>query len=295
MKHAFLIIAHEDFRVLEVLLSMLDDMRNDVYLHVDRRAKGLYDRVSGWRMENAGFFLLQDRMEVYWGDLSQVQTEYLLFERAYRNGGYSYYHLLSGVDLPLKSQDEIHEFFNRHQGTEFVGFCQGESHERDVRRKVGRYHFFTKWKRDKVVLRRHFFSFLRNAALNLQKPLGYPRPFEREFRKGWNWVSITHPFCGFLLEHKQEMSARLRHTLCADEIFLQTLLWNSRFRKNLYCADNPEKGSLRKIDWKRGSPHVWTESDWDELVLSEAMFARKFSSSDGTLIYRIRDYCGKGR
>ena len=39
MKHAFLIIAHNEYPVLEVLLSMLDDERNDIYLHIDKRAK----------------------------------------------------------------------------------------------------------------------------------------------------------------------------------------------------------------------------------------------------------------
>ena len=38
MKHAYLIIAHGELPVLETLLSMLDDERNDVYLHVDKRA-----------------------------------------------------------------------------------------------------------------------------------------------------------------------------------------------------------------------------------------------------------------
>lgn len=36
MKHAFLIIAHNEYPVLEVLLSMLDDERNDIYLHIDK-------------------------------------------------------------------------------------------------------------------------------------------------------------------------------------------------------------------------------------------------------------------
>lgn len=40
MKHAFLIIAHNEYPILEVLLSMLDDERNDIYLHIDKRAVG---------------------------------------------------------------------------------------------------------------------------------------------------------------------------------------------------------------------------------------------------------------
>ena len=28
---------------------------------------------------------------------------------------YEYYHLISGVDLPIKTQDDIHDFFNKHK------------------------------------------------------------------------------------------------------------------------------------------------------------------------------------
>ena len=38
-KHAYLIIAHGNLRVLELLLRMLDDPRNDIWLHVDRKAQ----------------------------------------------------------------------------------------------------------------------------------------------------------------------------------------------------------------------------------------------------------------
>ena len=41
MKHAFLIMAHNEPAVLRTLLAMLDDPRNDVYLHIDRRADAL--------------------------------------------------------------------------------------------------------------------------------------------------------------------------------------------------------------------------------------------------------------
>ena len=34
MKHAYLIIVHNEYSVLETLLSMIDDERNDIYLPV---------------------------------------------------------------------------------------------------------------------------------------------------------------------------------------------------------------------------------------------------------------------
>lgn len=291
MKHAFLIIAHDNYPVLETLLYMLDDSRNDVYLHIDKRSKDLYERVSAFRMKEAGFCLLSDRMEVYWGGISQVEVEYLLFETARRNAPYLYYHLLSGVDLPIKSQDCIHDFFGKNQGCEFVGFWTGEAHQRDLERKVHRYYFFTKYFRDKKHPLHGVTVFLRNIALAFQKLLHVHRDRTYDFRKGWNWVSITEDFCKYLVQKKDVVLERFRYTLCPDEIFLQTVLWNSSFRKNIYSLDSPEKGSMRMIDWQKGSPYVWQAADLEELLSSDAMFARKFSSSCMDLLHAIRSSC----
>lgn len=149
MKHAFLIIAHNEYPILEVLLSMLDDERNDIYLHIDKRAVGLYQKIKGFKIKKAGFYLIEKNMKVYWGDISLVKVEYLLFETALKNGPYAYYHLLSGADLPIKSQDYIHEFFHKNSGKEFVGFWQDAAHQRDLERKVSRYYFFTQRLKDK--------------------------------------------------------------------------------------------------------------------------------------------------
>ena len=91
MKHAFLIIAHNEYPILEVLLSMLDDERNDIYLHIDKRAVGLYQKIKGFKIKKAGFYLIEKNMKVYWGDISLVKVEYLLFETALKNGPYAYY------------------------------------------------------------------------------------------------------------------------------------------------------------------------------------------------------------
>lgn len=59
MKHAFLIIAHNEYPVLEVLLSMLDDERNDIYLHIDKRATELFQQNK--KSQNAESRLLFNR------------------------------------------------------------------------------------------------------------------------------------------------------------------------------------------------------------------------------------------
>lgn len=278
MKHAYLIIAHNEYPVLKALLSMLDDERNDIYLHIDKRATELRKQVGTFRAEKAGFHLLKNSIKVYWGDISQIEVEYLLFESALTNGPYAYYHLLSGCDLPIKSQDYIHNFFRQHAGKEFVGFWHDAIHQRDLERKVFRYYFFTQRLKDKGHLLHGITAFMRNTILAIQKIGHYHREKTFEFKKGCNWVSITENAVRHILQYKAIIFGRMKYTLCPDEIFLQTILWNSPFRNQLYDTDDVNTGSMREIDWKRGHPYVWQKADYKELIESDKLFARKFSS-----------------
>ena len=42
-RHAYLIMAHNEWSLLNVLLSLLDDDRNDIYLHIDQKVKQMPD------------------------------------------------------------------------------------------------------------------------------------------------------------------------------------------------------------------------------------------------------------
>ena len=55
MKHAYLIIAHNQQSVLDTLLDLLDDARNDIFLHVDARSETLYAHAMERQMKRAGY------------------------------------------------------------------------------------------------------------------------------------------------------------------------------------------------------------------------------------------------
>ena len=85
-KHAYLIIAHNEPEVLRTLLAMLDDVRNDIFVHIDRRACSVYESIKDYKVEHSALIFLEHPIAVYWGDISQVQVEYMLFERAFSQG-----------------------------------------------------------------------------------------------------------------------------------------------------------------------------------------------------------------
>lgn len=239
-----------------------------------------------YELSRAKLYIIPNPIKLYWGDISLVEAEFTLLETASANGKYAYYHLLSGVDLPLKNQNYIHDFFDRHAGQEFVEYWHSPEHQKDLDRKVSRYYLFTKSLRPND--RWHAFTMpFYNFVLILQKLLHFHRKHEVGFQKGSQWFSITNDFCQYLLKEKAFVLKRFKYTLCPDEIFIQTVLWNSPFRKNIYRPEDEAAGNMRLIDWHRGGPYVWKKRDYDELVQSDKLFARKFSSDQMELVNHL--------
>lgn len=293
-RHAYLVMAHTDPGLLDTLLCLIDDARNDIFVHVDARADDLYRHVLAHHPVQARLFVLRHRVAVCWGDLSQVETEYRLFEAALDTGvDYAYLHLLSGADLPIQTQDTLHDFFRQHQGREFVGYWHGPHHERDLRRKVSRYYFFTRHLHRNHSPWHPLTAPLRNLALIVQKVTGLHRRLETDFRKGPNWCSLTPPCVRLLLAKKDWVMRRFRYTLCPDEIFVQTIVWNSPFRDRLFDTADALRGSQRLVDWERGTPYTFAEADFAQLCDSPLMFARKFTSVDCALPSLLRGRYGR--
>lgn len=280
MKHTFLILAHNEWEILKILVNCLDDERNDIYVHFDRKVTV----VPELHCEKAGLHVLKDRVTVYWGDLSVVKAEYKLLEAAYRNGPYAYYHLLSGVDLPLKSQDFIHQFFKENDGKEFIGYTLTEINA-EVVRKVQRWHLFPLDFKNHNICKR----ISRAIWIRAQEAVGYKRNKDVDFKKGSQWFCITEGLAKYVLEHKEWAMSTFSHTFCPDELVVQTLCWLSPYRENIYDLTDDGKGCVRCIGWKDGQLHDWEMKDYDKLKLSDAMFGRKFNSKDMDFINKIKE------
>ena len=80
-----------------------------------------------------------------------------------------------------------------------------------------------------------------------------------------------------------------RNTFCSDEIVMQTLCWESPYRKNIYCTTDDGKGCMRSIGWRNGELVDWSGADYEKLKSSPALFARKFNSRDMGFIEKIKD------
>ncbi len=275
--HAYMIIAHNQFELLEKLIRALDDVRNDIYVHIDAKVMDFdFEHFKGIT-KHSGVVFINDRESIAWGDSSMVKAEMKLLESAVNNEHkekpYSYYHLISGVDLPIKSNDEIHAFFDDNQGKEFVHYTDNEVGESSVNR-LRYYHFFRK-------KRNTFNKILGQLLLIPQKAAGFNRLekfVDIKVQKGAQWFSITDDLAKYIVDNLVKYEMVFSHSYCADEVFIQTIVESTDFKDRLFMpnCNNDHFACARLIDWERGNPYVWRKEDYDEIKSSPCMFARKF-------------------
>lgn len=288
-KHAYLIIAHGQFEILRNMISSIDDDRNDIFVHIDRKVVDIPEL----KVKRSALYLLTERLDVRWGDYSQVQVELELFSFAKKHEmgeGYQYYHLISGQDMPIKDQNYIHDFFDSHAGKEFIGFFQGDA-SNELIRKVCCYHLFPKnFSKDRKINIRNI---LRALLIRAQLLFGGVRNKDVEIVRGTNWVSVTNEFVEYILSHRKEIQRRFKYTFCADEVYKHTLCWNSEFRNRVYDITDEARGCMRCINWivtpDKSFLPSFTMSDYNRLRDSEALFARKFDEDNIDVVYRLRE------
>lgn len=282
-KHAYCLLVHNEADLFCRLVRILDDVRNDIFVHVDRKTD--ITPFLQARCMHSSLHFTQERIDCRWGTLSLVKAELLLFREARSHGPYACYHLLSGQDFPIKSQDYIHNFTENHPGVNYIGYVD-ESRTACIPERTELYHFLIH--RPGVSFKGTVFTRLRKAFLTIQRRLHIHREYPFPIRKGAQWVSISDDFCAYLLERSADILRLFKRTYCPDEMVVQSLFASSPFAGTQYRPEGGEyEQCLREIDWDRGNPYTWTEDDYPFLMASDKWFARKVSSTHTGLLDQI--------
>lgn len=285
-KHAYLIITHDEFEVLRKLIGVLDDRRNDIYVHFDRKVKN----VPVLHCVEANLYILDAnlRIDVRWGNISQIKAEYALFEASYNPGIYSYYHLISGVHLPLKSQDYIHQFFDSCNQCEVMHLWENSDKEADF--KIRRYHFFTRNFRYGNSYTRKLNQYLWLLFLFFEKKLHVFRNKKKVYYKSDNWVSLTESAIAYLLGCKDDLLKEFRFSYCGDEYFVASAL--CRLPDSFRIKNVP---NLLAVNFYKESPLVYRNEDFEKLIKSDYLYARKFTSAQIDIVSRIVNYISEDK
>lgn len=289
-KHAYCIIAHNDKYCLEKLISMLDDERHDIFILPDKKTSDEFEAGLSTKKSHLEIIGKDKRVDVRWGHISLVEAELTVIEEAVKKGKYDYIHLISGVDLPLKSIDVIQKFFeSQPAGTLFVTVNEDTGAVMEAFERVKYYNLLTKHQKSRNLLLKLTSAAINRAGLVFQKSFGIKRNWkEFNVRKGSNWVSLSDEFARYLIDRKKSILKKYRFIKCADEIFIQTEIMSSPYKERLYRDSEGHTDHMRLIEFEGDSPRVLRMSDYDALVKSQDLFARKFSSqADKSVIDKI--------
>ncbi len=288
MKHAYMIMAHNNKAQLKILLELLDDVNNEIYLHIDAKSDMTFDGLADCLKYST--LHPYKKIRLYWGHITQAKCQLFLLREAVKTY-HDYYHLISGSDLPLMTNREIDHFFESIRGKQLINFdSDGMSENANCKYIHPMQPLIARCNRKK---RPKYCSRLYRIDahfVDIQKARGVVSGCGR----GCNWNDITHDLAVDYLRHEKELVRKLRFAFSADESILQTYyrLYGSRWE--LYGTGREyEDTILRKIDWVRGngaSPYVWRLADYEELMSCGMLFARKFDwNIDKEIILKIRD------
>ena len=265
MRLAYLIIAHNEFDVLHRLVAALDDERCDIYIHFDAKVKTLPNILT----QMSSLHILEKRVNVRWGTVSQIEAEYALWEEAVKYGPYEQYILLSGTHFPLVPHDDVVSYFAAREGQVLVPKME-QANAYQVDMKMRRLNFLpgtTFWK----------------AMLKIQRVLHIRCHRGVEFYNGGNWVALTQEAAEWLLSHRRSILRKYRWTFCGDEFFVPTELMASPLRDTVVFSSD-----LLKFEIGRSNAKVYSIEDYDELMASGCIFARKLTMENSqSLIERL--------
>ena len=190
--------------------------------------------------------------------------------------------------MPIKSISEINKFFENNSGKEFISLGNAANPIKPADKggvfslysRLSLYHFGIKgWRKNKLLKGLEYISILTQRKLKVNRiaKLNVPVYY------GSNWFSITHNCAKYVIEQEDYIEELFgKHTRCADELFLQTVVMNSNLKSRVTGYN------LRHIDFNRGRPYTWHEEDLRELLNSKDLFARKFNEDvDGIIIEKL--------
>lgn len=287
-KHAFMIMAHNDQKMLSLLLSSLDNARNDIYVHIDAKNTEIDVKEIKKAVTNAHVYVFQ-KFDCRWGDYSLVECELFLLKQAVKSS-HKYYHLLSGSDYLIKNVNDIYNFFEENEGFEFIFFTSrtmDESHKNWYRK----YHFFQGYcKGNRFTVLNSLFQKAEKLILICQRAMRINRKtYYPEIFKGSQWFSITEKFAMYVISQETHIRHDFHFTFASDEMVFQTVLMNSEFKDNLFVKsfDNSMRQNQRFIIFKNGVPKNLDDKDVEVALNSGCLFARKFSSNNAETINMI--------
>lgn len=269
MRQAILITAYKDISQLKRLIDRMQDFW--LYVHIDKKARGLYEELQD---EYNGEKRVQivSKYNVSWGSYNHLLAVVYLMGLVTRNPNIKYVHVISGQDYPVADAKRFAEF--ETCGKVYMT-CKRVMETNDgILRRYGIKHYFAPL----LDIRSSCYYRLDHHFACQRRRIGR---FEvQDLYKGMIWVSMPIDVCIYIYIYIHSYYGRcfykgLRFSEIPEEVFFQTIIMHSKYKDCVVC-DN-----LRYTLWQEkngSSPGILDESDYEAILDSTAVFARKIDT-----------------
>lgn len=273
MTQGILITAYKDESMLLRLIRHFSGPSFRVFVHIDKKSRELsLDRLKALKQPNLEVI---SKFKITWGSINHVKAVLELIRISLRYSDIEYYHLISGSDMPLHSPSWFVSRFEKDRKSYFSNGTLPVLNREHTR--VWRTKF---WLPSVFDPRSIIVKMITKALFWLQVKLNVERKAlgeiaMKDVRFGMIWSSFSRggggQFLEFAATHPRFMRA-LNFTMVPEEAFFVTALMGTSYQPDDNSTD------LRYYEWTREMPAVLDETDFNKVVDSRYIFARKMDS-----------------
>lgn len=295
-KIAYIYICHNNPDLLARVANILEYKSDAIFVHVDKKVD-ITSFVNACKKKSNVYFV-ENRVENYWGGFNSIVATMETFKVALEQGTFTRFVVLQGQDYPIVSPEDIHGFFKKNANIEF---CKARdisisSEKRDYIKWSGY------WLMD--LPDKFFFKIIRSIigrfnCLGIKYRSGIFKYNNNDWHvyHGWAQVCLTRECIKHIVdiyENCDEFNKFIKHRFPPDEIYIQTIVHNSRFKENvskdeiLYRTGEKSMLNCTYFEYPKQVTVFTEKSDWEWLCKTGCLFVRKVSNGKSrTLLDRI--------
>jgi len=310
VKLAYLVLAHNAPSQLSRLVNRLDSPNIEFLIHIDKKSD-IEPFLNEFKYSDNVHFI-KKRINIFWRGYTLVEATLALMREAQKYQA-NYNILLSGSDYPIKTNQYIQDFLCRSD-LEYISFFRLVDRPTWLK-KIEHFHYldsrftnsygyhFTEWRYRRLQMKCAQL-FPKRKFINNMIPYG-----------GSQWWMLTNKCLDYVLEFiesNRQFVKYYKYTDAPDEMVFQTIILNSPFKEkvinwNQYQDEEKRKKlhatwpcpasayNYRYIEWNKersgrsGRPVVLDERDFDALISTHCLFARKFEPVRSKIVLDLID------
>ncbi|MBN1427325.1 MAG: glycosyl transferase family 14 [Anaerolineae bacterium] len=294
MRIVYFVMAHKNAEQVIRLINRLDDEDVHFFIHVDLKANDVYQAVCAALADRPNCQFVK-RIRAAWATFDLVRIPLICIKALCDSGlSYDFAVKLSAQDYPLTSNAVIKQTLSGYTGKQLIKHAPLpiDAWVDGGWRRVRRY-YFTFGSKLVVYPPYKFESSIEKMVARL---LSLFLLSERKIPHGYQvyggeaWWCLTQPCIDYVNQFVTTPKGRdilraFHFTRNTAELFMHTVVMNSPFK------DTVVNRNLHYIDWPtdQHNPEILDKTDFDKLIESGQLFARKFDVSIDSEILDMLD------